>query len=470
MAMQLDGGDLWSGLWRKSRQWFYATLSPLDQGDFRWEFLVPEVLRGNKTLTSVDKFIVCSTFIGLSFSVQTLADPGASVGVHLSYIAQFFSYAMGDPIGFRALAVLTSVLEIWGNLFEQKSQGLLVSGLTETGLFEAIRQTDDEDLFPILYDQLFIVINGYYILRWLLGREEIAAALEWSEKEEALYTKCFAGLGFRRAQFSRLLRSAAFKVVEDDNGDTLTVQDEPITDLFVPLSGAVEVRVNGVVATTLPPYQLVGEASLLENLQSPGGNLNPPSRATVVAAPGTAYVRWPQRAFYELQQEEDSDFAYAIQLMIARQLSDKLKEARISQRRAESALTEQIEQQQQQMQLLQQQQQQQQATQTTSQAASIGGAAGSAAVERPRAGASRYGAAAEVGALLERNKRYERRIATLEKSLGRARKEVSDFRAILFVAAFAAGLGATFLSAQLFFGEEELLGPLLAIAQPPIVG
>jgi hypothetical protein len=74
------------------------------------------------------------------------------------------------------------------------------------------------------------------------------------------------------------------------------------------------VRVNGVVATTLPPYQLVGEASLLENLQSPGGNLNPPSRATVVAAPGTAYVRWPQRAFYDLQQEEDSDFAYVFEL------------------------------------------------------------------------------------------------------------------------------------------------------------
>jgi hypothetical protein len=54
------------------------------------------------------------------------------------------------------------------------------------------------------YDQLFIVINGYYILRWLLGREEIAAALEWSEKEEALYTKCFAGLGFRRAQVTLL--------------------------------------------------------------------------------------------------------------------------------------------------------------------------------------------------------------------------------------------------------------------------
>ena len=84
---------------------------PLDKGDFRWEFLVPW---NNKTLTTLDKFVVCSTFIGLSFTLQTVYDPGASVGVHLSYIAQFFSYAMGDPIGFRLLAVLTAVLEIGG--------------------------------------------------------------------------------------------------------------------------------------------------------------------------------------------------------------------------------------------------------------------------------------------------------------------------------------------------------------------
>ena len=32
-------------------------------------------------------------------------------------------------------------------------------------------------------------------------------------------------------------------------------------------------RVSGTLATRLPPYQLVGEASLLENLQSPGGDL-----------------------------------------------------------------------------------------------------------------------------------------------------------------------------------------------------
>ena len=202
---------------KRAKRWLYNTLAPLDKGDFRWEFLVPF---NNKTLTTLDKFIVCSTFIGLSFAIQTLTDPGASVGVHLSYIAQFFSYAIGDPIGYRSLAVLTSMLEILGNLFEEKSQGLFVSGLPTTtpDFFEAQRATNDEDLFPIFYDQLFIFINGYYILRWLLGREQIALAQEWTEEEEALYTKCFAGLGFRRAQFSRLLRSAQFVQLQGESG------------------------------------------------------------------------------------------------------------------------------------------------------------------------------------------------------------------------------------------------------------
>merc|ERR1719163_2230955 len=108
------------------RRWIYNTLAPLDRGEFKWEFLVPWT---NKTLTSADKFIVCSTFIGLSFVLQTVLEPRASVGVHLSYIAQFFSYAMGDPIGFRSLAVLTSVLEIGGNLFETKESGMIIDGV-----------------------------------------------------------------------------------------------------------------------------------------------------------------------------------------------------------------------------------------------------------------------------------------------------------------------------------------------------
>eukprot|EP00966_Prymnesium_polylepis_P245553 5680738-Prymnesium_polylepis.1 len=132
------------------RRWVYETLLPLDKGDFRWEFLVPWT---NKTLTAVDKFIVCSAFIGVAFVSQQLFDPGASVGVHLSYIAQFFSYAMGDPIGFRLLAVLTAILEIVGNLFEAKSNGLLINGFTLPTITEALQSTNDEDVFPIFYDQ-----------------------------------------------------------------------------------------------------------------------------------------------------------------------------------------------------------------------------------------------------------------------------------------------------------------------------
>lgn len=86
-------------------------------------------------------------------------------------------------------------------------------------------------------------------------------------------------------------------------------------------------RVGNTVATRLPPFQLVGEASLLENLQSPGGTLQSKARATIVALPGAKYVRWSQRTFYELQEEED-EFAEAVQLMIARTLSRKLGDAR----------------------------------------------------------------------------------------------------------------------------------------------
>ena len=50
------------------------------------------------------------------------------------------------------------------------------------------------------------------------------AALEWSADQESLYANCFAPLGFRRAQFSRLLRVATFERAGDDEADVLTTQ------------------------------------------------------------------------------------------------------------------------------------------------------------------------------------------------------------------------------------------------------
>jgi len=426
-------------------------IEPLDKGDFRWEFLVPW---SNKTLTTLDKFIVCSAFIGVSFTIQTVFDPGASVGVHLSYIAQFFSYAGGDPIGFRLLAVLTAVLEIGGNLFETKEAGGIVNGF-DFNLINAFENVNDEDVFPILYDQLFIVINGYYILRWLLTQETLASAYDWQVDEEALYTNCFAPLGFRRAQFSRLLRSASFVLAED--ADALTVQGEPVMDLFVPLNGTVEVRVGGAVASMLPPYQLVGEASLLENLQSPRGEVHPPARATVVAVPGCFYVRWPQSAFYELQKEEDSDFGYAIQLMIARTLSQKLSAARLSQRESEQRLKSRV-------------------------SATMRGASPSALAARrlseqagaPQAESSRQrpGAAAEVTALLKQNREKEDELRSLKRTLSETKTELADNKLIV---KFLVGLGVvqvatsfaanTFASGGWQLGFSELAASELAHLQ-----
>ena len=58
------------------------------------------------------------------------------------------------------------------------------------------------------------------------------------------------------------------------------------------------------------------------------------ARATIVAPPGARFVRWPHRAFVQLQTEEGSDFAANVQLMIARTLSAKLSSARLQARDA----------------------------------------------------------------------------------------------------------------------------------------
>jgi len=378
------------------RRKVYTVLKPVDKGEFRWEFLVPWV---NRTLTATDKFIVCSTFIGASFVAQTLFDPGASVGVHLSYIAQFFSYAMGDPVGFRTLAVLTSIFEIAGDLFETKNAGWITGANFIASEWYVV---DAEDVFPILYNLLFVIINSYYILRWLVTREALLNALEWSEDSENVYRGCFKPLGFQRAQFSRLVPFTHVETNAANESIPLTVQGEPLTDVFVLLEGTLEVRVSGTLATRLPPFQLVGEASLLENLQSPGGSLQQAARATIVALPGTKYVRWSQSTFFDLQQEEDGQFAAAVQLMIARTLSRKLGDARSQTgRRAVPA-------------------------------------------SRGRSGArGDESSGAEAQALLARTARQQERVAELELELAQSKAMVSEMTGLLFAVACLVGI-ATF--------------------------
>ena len=55
----------------------FCLMAQVDKGEFRWEFLVPWV---NRSLTTIDKVVVCSAFVVASFTLQKLFDPGASVG------------------------------------------------------------------------------------------------------------------------------------------------------------------------------------------------------------------------------------------------------------------------------------------------------------------------------------------------------------------------------------------------------
>ena len=141
------------------------------------------------------------------------------MGVHVSNIAQFFSYAMGNPIGFRSLALLCSVSEIFGDVLETKNSGVL-SGAS----LDARQGVDGEDIVPIAYNILFFVINSYYIVRWALTRDALLNALEWDEDAENVYRDCFQPLGFRRAQFSRLVPYTRIEANEGIESRLLTVQ------------------------------------------------------------------------------------------------------------------------------------------------------------------------------------------------------------------------------------------------------
>lgn len=69
----------------------------VDRGEFRWEFLTPWV---DRDLTRVDKVIICSAFIGVAIVAQELFEPATRLTQHLSYVANFFSYTIGNQVGY----------------------------------------------------------------------------------------------------------------------------------------------------------------------------------------------------------------------------------------------------------------------------------------------------------------------------------------------------------------------------------
>jgi len=282
------------------------SLATLDRGEFRWEFLTPWV---DRDLTRTDKVIVCSTFIGLAVVAQELVEPSTALAQHLSYVATFFSYAAGDQVVYRAIAILASLLEIF-------AYGV------EDGAF-LLR----EDAIPEGYNIIFIIVNSYYVLRWALNRSDMVGLGLLDATETELYKRCFEPLGVGAYQYVKLLRDAVWCAPTEET--PLTVEGEPVTQLFVSVSGDFDVVSGGRRVATLPEYQVIGEVALLENLQSKDGAFHQAARATVLAEPGSRYVAFSQKALYELQLADEA-FAAAMRLAIARTLSHKLGAARAS--------------------------------------------------------------------------------------------------------------------------------------------
>ena len=151
------------------------SLATLDRGEFRWEFLTPWV---DRDLTRTDKVIVCSTFIGLAVVAQELVEPSTALAQHLSYVATFFSYAAGDQVVYRAIAILASLLEIF-------AYGV------EDGAF-LLR----EDAIPEGYNIIFIIEFVY--VRWALNGSDMVGLGLLDATETELYKRCFEPLGVGR--------------------------------------------------------------------------------------------------------------------------------------------------------------------------------------------------------------------------------------------------------------------------------
>jgi len=274
---------------------FDLFLAQFDRGDFRWEFLTPW---RNEPLTSVDKLIIVSTFIGIALASQALWDPEASLFEHFSYIVFFFAYAIGNNDALRTLAILGSVFEILASLFDD-------AGPTRA------------DVVPIGYESIFILINGYYALRAYLAHQPVDLA----PVERTVYESCFEPFGLTESQFVKVLEFGEWHVAVGE--ELLCEQGLPVRDVFVPLAGEFSIIANGKHVGSIPALQLIGEVSLLENLQSPGGRYHRNAIASMRAEAGSTYVRFPQAAFYELMKA-DEGFAAAMQLMISKALSQKL--------------------------------------------------------------------------------------------------------------------------------------------------
>ena len=206
---------------------------------------------------------------------------------HVSYFLIAISYWATNILWLRVTAMIGLTMEI---IYFQFSGGDLATG--------------------IAWDLIFMVINGYQ-LYWLYDEYRNANKLEGAEE---LTAGAFAGMS--RLQLSRLAALGEWRTVRP--GDVLTIEGNPLHELFYLVTGTCSVNKKNGLAITVGNGVFVGEMAYLTG--------SPASASVTVSSPGRAFIFNSDRL--KKRELEDEATAAALHIMLGKDLAAKLKNSK----------------------------------------------------------------------------------------------------------------------------------------------
>ncbi len=159
---------------------------------------------------------------------------------------------------------------------------------------------------PIIWNHLFIAINGYHIIRMAWERRQI----NFHGRDKFLFEKVF--IPFKPVDFRRLLNLGEY--LRNPPGATLIEDGEKLDRIFVIVSGELIVRKGGKEMARLGAGQFAGEMSFLTGL---------PARADVLAATDVEFLCWNQRELKEFLLTEATLLA-SFEMVLSAQLIEEL--------------------------------------------------------------------------------------------------------------------------------------------------
>jgi hypothetical protein len=202
---------------------------------------------------------------------------------HISYAILAISYCLTNIYWLRVTAVIALALEI------------MYFSLTSSSLYAGIA-----------WDMIFIAINGYHLV--LLTRDRFS--LKLGKADRKMLTGALQGLC--DAQIARVLRTGTWLDIAE--GTRLTVEGQPVGELYFIQDGRLTVRIKGTYVAELGPGALVGEIAFLM------GNT---ATATVTADGSVRLIAFNRERLLTACRN-DQQVAAAMHRMIGHDLASKI--------------------------------------------------------------------------------------------------------------------------------------------------